>query len=265
MKIRENDTKHDLAKGFWGERKKIEMRVKLKQCFGGWDTQKKKNICFRVPSDTAGHAVASRMVPIHTTLEMPWLSSRNRSAMSTSTSCPYQCGETRLFLSGLLEPLKKAARMLDNFVVSRNRNWVDTPMTFQDTNWACKRWQGHYQLQTFDKPTFWGPSNVTCLMYFVYFSLAKTHQGFSYGFSACCLANGRLLCYQLQNQVIFKKKLTTNIYLGPKRLQKVWVCQRYCTIQNQSSNPAQIHQCGCPKTPQHAHCALSEAPLKQKT
>lgn len=127
---------------------------------------KKKNICFRVPSDTAGHAVASRMVPIHTTLEMPWLSSRNRSAMSTSTSCPYQCGETRLFLSGLLEPLKKAARMLDNFVVSRNRNWVDTPMTFQDTNWACKRWQGHYQLQTFDKPTFWGraTSHVWCTL-----------------------------------------------------------------------------------------------------
>lgn len=44
MKIRENDTKHDLAKGFWGERKKIEMRVKLKQCFGGGIRKKKKHL-----------------------------------------------------------------------------------------------------------------------------------------------------------------------------------------------------------------------------
>lgn len=40
MKIRENDTKHDLAKSFCGE-KKIEMRVKLKQRFGGGIRKKK--------------------------------------------------------------------------------------------------------------------------------------------------------------------------------------------------------------------------------
>lgn len=41
MKIRENDTKHDLAKSFCGEKKKLEMRVKLKQWFGGGIRKKK--------------------------------------------------------------------------------------------------------------------------------------------------------------------------------------------------------------------------------
>lgn len=72
-------------------------------------------------------------------------------------------------------------------------------------------------------------------MYFVYFSLAKTHQGFSYGFSACCLANGRLLCYQLQNQVIFKKN-SQQIYTWDQKGYKK--CGFVKDIAPSKTNPA---------------------------
>lgn len=149
--------------------KKIEMRVKLKQCFGGGIRKKTLHLF----SDSKWHCMACSCEPNgthshHSGNAMAFITKQVSNVNVNIVSVSVRWDTT--FLSGLLEPLGNAARKRQ--------------LCFNKSEWRHQSFPRYFELVSYNVPTanlldsfsrtFWSkPSNVTCLMYFVYFSLAK--------------------------------------------------------------------------------------------